>query len=50
MAAIEARHELQVALTQAGAEIVRLLGSRDELASQLAGMEEKAGRLLKPAA
>lgn len=45
MAAIEARHELQVALTQAGAEIIRLQASRDELASQLAWMEDKARRL-----
>jgi hypothetical protein len=45
MAAIETRHELQVALTQAGAEIIRLQASRDELASQLAAMEDKARRL-----
>ena len=45
MAAIEARHQLQVALTQAAAEVVRLLASRDELASLLAAMEEKATRL-----
>jgi hypothetical protein len=46
MAAIEARHVLQVALTQAGAEILRLRASRDELALQLAAMEDKARRLL----
>jgi hypothetical protein len=46
MAAIEARHVLQVALTQAGAEIIQLQASRDALASQLVGMEEKALRLL----
>lgn len=45
MVAIEARHALQVALTQAGAEIIRLQASRAQLLSQLAAMEEKAGRL-----
>lgn len=43
--AIEARHELQVFLTQAAAEIVRLHGADQELAAQLAWMEQKAGSL-----
>jgi hypothetical protein len=43
--AIEARHELQVFLTQAAAEIIRLHGDDRELAEQLAWMEGKAGSL-----
>jgi hypothetical protein len=45
MAAIEARHQLQVALTQATAEAVRLQSSRDEFEALLAAMAEKAARL-----
>lgn len=45
MVAIEASHALQVALTQAGAEIVRLKASRDELTTQLAWVQEKIQRL-----
>ena len=45
MPAIDARHELQVVLTQAAAQILRLQEGDRELASQLAWMEEKAGRL-----
>jgi hypothetical protein len=43
--AIDGRHELQVLLTQAGAQILRLKSGDQELASQLAWMEEKARRL-----
>ena len=42
MAAIDARHELQVMLTQAGAQIIRLRESDAELATQLSWMEHKA--------
>jgi hypothetical protein len=42
MAAIDARHELQVVLTQAGAQIIRLHEGDAELASQLSWMEQKA--------
>ena len=45
LGAIEARHELQVVLTQAGAQIIRLQAADAELASELACMEEKARRL-----
>jgi hypothetical protein len=45
MEAIDARHELQVLLTQAGAQILRLKAGDQELASQLAWMEEKAQHL-----
>jgi imidazoleglycerol phosphate synthase glutamine amidotransferase subunit HisH len=43
--AIDGRHEVQVLLTQAGAQILRLKSGDQELASQLAWMEEKARRL-----
>jgi hypothetical protein len=42
MAAIDARHELQVVLTQAGAQIIRLQEGDGELATQLSWMEHKA--------
>jgi hypothetical protein len=41
IAAIDARHELQVALTQAAAQIERLREHERELGNQLAAMEEK---------
>lgn len=43
--AIDARHGLQVVLTQAGAQIVRLHEGERELAAQLAQMEERAARV-----
>jgi hypothetical protein len=45
MAAIEARHAQQVALTQARAEITLLQAGSQELAAQLAWIEQKAARL-----
>ena len=42
IAAIDARHELQVVLTQAGAQIIRLQERDAELTSQLSWMEQKA--------
>lgn len=45
MTAIEAQHEMQVCLTQVAAHIVRLQAGDQELAAQLAQMEEKAGSL-----
>jgi hypothetical protein len=42
IAAIDARHELQVVLTQAGAQAIRLQDGDAELASQLSWMEQKA--------
>jgi hypothetical protein len=45
LGAVEARHQLQVVLTQAGAQIVRLQAADAELASELACMEEKARRI-----
>jgi hypothetical protein len=42
IAAIDARHELQVVLTQAGAQIIRLQEGDAELAAQLSWMEQKA--------
>lgn len=42
MAAIEAQHEMQVCLTQVAAQVVRLQAGDQELASQLANMEQKA--------
>lgn len=43
--AIDASHELQVSVTQAAAQIVRLRTRDQDLASQLAHMEDKARRL-----
>lgn len=45
MAAIEAQHVVQVCLTQAAAQIVRLQAGDEELTSQLAAMEEKVASL-----
>jgi hypothetical protein len=45
MAAIDARHELQVVLTQAGAQIIRLQEGDAELGAQLSWMEQKARSL-----
>jgi hypothetical protein len=45
IAAIDARHELQVALTQAAAQVTRLQKGDQELGAQLAAMEEKARQL-----
>ena len=45
MSAIEAQHEMQVCLTQAAAQILRLEAGEQELAAQLAGMEQKAASL-----
>jgi uncharacterized protein with PIN domain len=45
IAAIDARHELQVALTRARAGIAVLQAGVQELASQLASIEQKAQRL-----
>ena len=45
IAAIDARHELQVVLTQAGAQIIRLHEGDAELASHLSWMEQKARSL-----
>ena len=45
MGAIEARHELQVALTRAAAQIARLRSGDEDLGAQLAHMEEKARQL-----
>ncbi|HEX2544172.1 MAG TPA: hypothetical protein VHL79_04805 [Ramlibacter sp.] len=42
MAAIDARHELQVVLTQAAAQVERLRVGDQELGAQLAHMEDKA--------
>lgn len=42
--AIDAHHSLQVVLTQAGAQIVRLNAGEQELAAQLALMQERALR------
>lgn len=43
--AIDARHELQVELTQAAAQIVRLHARAQELLARLAGMADKARRV-----
>ena len=45
VAAIDARHELQVVLTQSMAHVLRLRDGDQDLASQLAWMEDKARRL-----
>lgn len=45
MGAVEAQHEMQVCLTQAAAQLMRLQAGEHELAAQLAGMEQKAGAL-----
>jgi hypothetical protein len=45
LAAIEARHELQVALTHAGADLLQAQSLQQELATQLAWMERKAGQI-----
>ena len=45
MAAIDARHELLVALTQAGAQMGRLQDGERELGVQLAALEEKGRQL-----
>ena len=45
IAAIDARHSLQVELTQAAAQIIRLQAGEQDLGMQLAQMEEKARRL-----
>ncbi|HVE52218.1 MAG TPA: hypothetical protein VNB23_02415 [Ramlibacter sp.] len=45
ISAIDTRHELQVALTQARAEVAVLQAGMQELASQLAWIEQKAQRL-----
>ena len=45
MAAIDARHELQVVLTQAAAQVERLRPGDEELAAQLAWMQDKAQAL-----
>lgn len=45
LAAIEARHELQVALTRAGADLLQVDSLQHELAAQLAWIEQKAGLL-----
>jgi uncharacterized protein YukE len=42
LAAIDARHRLQVALTEAGAELIQLEALQHELATQLAWIERKA--------
>jgi hypothetical protein len=42
VAVIDARHELQVALTQAGAQVIRLQGCEQEVASQLAWLGQKS--------
>jgi hypothetical protein len=42
MGAIDARHELQVVLTQAQAHVERLRAGDEELALQLGAMQEKA--------
>jgi hypothetical protein len=46
IAAIDARHALQVELTQAAAQIIRLQAAEQELAARLAHMREKASRLM----
>lgn len=43
--AVEARHDVQVCLTQAGAEIIRLQSGDEELSAQLAAMEQKVADL-----
>lgn len=45
MSAIEAQHEMQVCLTRAAAQLMRLQAGGQELGAQLAGMEEKAAGL-----
>jgi len=45
IAAIDARHALQVELTQAAAQIIRLQAGEQELATRLAEMQEKARRV-----
>lgn len=42
LAAIDARHDLQVALTEAGADLLQLQSLQKELDAQLAWMEQKA--------
>lgn len=42
VAVVDARHELQVALTQAGAQVIRLQGCEQEVASQLAWLGQKS--------
>lgn len=42
VAVIDARHELQVALTQAGAEVIRLQSCEQEVATQLAWLGQKS--------
>lgn len=45
LGAVEAHHETQVCLAQAAAQLVQLHAGEQELAAQLAGMEEKAAGL-----
>lgn len=45
LGAVEAHHEAQVCLAQAAAQLVQLRAGEQELAAQLAGMEEKAAGL-----
>ncbi|MDT4890454.1 hypothetical protein FQZ97_1272970 [compost metagenome] len=45
LGAVEAHHEAQVCLAQAAAQLVHLRAGEQELAVQLAGMEEKAAGL-----
>ena len=45
IAAIDARHRLQVELTEADARLGRLRGADVELAARLAAMAEKAQKL-----
>lgn len=45
VAVIDARHELQVALTQAAAEVIRLQACEHDVAAQLAWLGQKAGGL-----
>jgi hypothetical protein len=46
IAAIDARHALQVELTQAAAQIIRLQGVEQQLLARLAQMTDKARRLM----
>lgn len=46
IAAIDARHALQVELTQAAAQIIRLQGVEQQLVARLAQMTDKARRLM----
>jgi hypothetical protein len=45
MSAIEAQHAMQVCLTQAAAQVMRLQAGEQELARQLAAMDEKVASL-----